>query len=186
MNKNLNKKIKGFTLIELLVVISIISLFSSIVLSSLANAREDARISKAQQDLQQIRNAFELYVGANNGEGPDDWEVSNCDQDFDLESYIPSPNGKDVEEYASYLEPYLSEISLDPWGNTYVVDAVYNCDPSSEQDPSNFPIGCERQSQGVYVNALLSKGADGKTFTDDPGSIYDDVILMLCDYNDAD
>ncbi|MBI5134101.1 MAG: LamG domain-containing protein [Candidatus Taylorbacteria bacterium] len=40
---------KGFTLIELLVVISIISLLSSVVLSSLNAARENARLTAARQ-----------------------------------------------------------------------------------------------------------------------------------------
>jgi len=40
---------KGFTLIELLVVISIISLLSSIVMASLNESREKARIAAAQQ-----------------------------------------------------------------------------------------------------------------------------------------
>lgn len=52
---------RGFTLIELLVVISIISLLSSVVLSSLNNARTRARDTKRMLDIKQMVNALEIY-----------------------------------------------------------------------------------------------------------------------------
>jgi type II secretion system protein G len=52
---------KGFTLIELLVVISIISLLSSVVLSSLSDARAKARDAVRIMNIKQIQNALELY-----------------------------------------------------------------------------------------------------------------------------
>jgi type II secretion system protein G len=55
-----NKK-RGFTLIELLVVISIIGMLSSIVLSSLNDARAKARDARRMSDIKQIQNALELY-----------------------------------------------------------------------------------------------------------------------------
>jgi len=66
----LNNKRKGFTLIELLVVISIISLLSTIVLSSLNDARRKARNSQVQEEVRQWLNAFELYKADNNGNIP--------------------------------------------------------------------------------------------------------------------
>lgn len=50
----------GFTLIELLVVISIISLLSSVMLTSLAEARRNARNSYTIQTIRQYINAIEL------------------------------------------------------------------------------------------------------------------------------
>lgn len=52
---------KGFTLIELLVVISIISLLSSVVLGSLANARQEAGNNRIVSQMIQYRNALALY-----------------------------------------------------------------------------------------------------------------------------
>jgi prepilin-type N-terminal cleavage/methylation domain-containing protein len=60
------KKTKGFTLIELLVVISIIGLLSTIVLSSLQQARAKSRNSSRRQTLVSLRTALELYSVANN------------------------------------------------------------------------------------------------------------------------
>ncbi len=55
------KRTRGFTLIELLVVIAIIGLLASVVLASLESTRAKARDAKRISDLEQIRNALELY-----------------------------------------------------------------------------------------------------------------------------
>jgi prepilin-type N-terminal cleavage/methylation domain-containing protein len=55
-----NRK-NGFTLIELLVVIAIIGLLASVVLASLASAREGARDARRYSDLKQVQLALALY-----------------------------------------------------------------------------------------------------------------------------
>jgi len=52
---------KGFTLIELLVVISIVSLLSSVILSSINEARIKARDARRVVDIQELRNALYLF-----------------------------------------------------------------------------------------------------------------------------
>jgi len=81
---------KGFTLIELLVVVSIIEVLSSVVMSSLSEARASARNAKRLTDLRNIQNALELYYldhnsypstsagayldpGCANGNGVEEW-----------------------------------------------------------------------------------------------------------------
>ncbi len=61
----------GFTLVELLVVIAIVGLLSSIVLSSLNQARARARDARRIQELAQIHNALALYADDNDGLYPD-------------------------------------------------------------------------------------------------------------------
>ncbi len=65
INKN-----KGFTLIELLVVIAIIGLLSSIVLTSLAQARASARDAKRIGEIRSVEKALYLYALDNNGNVP--------------------------------------------------------------------------------------------------------------------
>lgn len=61
---------RGFTLIELLAVVAIIGILSSVVISSVNQARSRARDTKRISDVRQIQNALEVYF-ANNGYYPE-------------------------------------------------------------------------------------------------------------------
>jgi general secretion pathway protein G len=51
----------GFTLVELLVVVSVIGLLSSIVLGTVASARQKAAMVKFDAEFRQLRPAVTLY-----------------------------------------------------------------------------------------------------------------------------
>ncbi|MEX0672845.1 MAG: prepilin-type N-terminal cleavage/methylation domain-containing protein [Candidatus Paceibacterota bacterium] len=56
---------KGFTLIELMVIVAIIGLLSSVVLASLAEARQSAKNTEIVSNLKSVQNAIELYRSRN-------------------------------------------------------------------------------------------------------------------------
>ncbi|MEX0617040.1 MAG: type II secretion system protein [Candidatus Woykebacteria bacterium] len=55
------KKRNGFTLLELLIVVAIIAILTSIGIFALRNAQRNARDSKRQQDLNQLKVSLEQY-----------------------------------------------------------------------------------------------------------------------------
>ncbi len=60
MSRNLSRK--AFTLIELLVVVAIIALLISILLPSLRDAREQAKVAKCLSNFRQIMNSTVKYL----------------------------------------------------------------------------------------------------------------------------
>jgi type II secretion system protein G len=60
------QKSKGFTLIELLVVVAIIGVLATIVLSSLSNARAQARDARRISEMKNLETALEMYYLDNN------------------------------------------------------------------------------------------------------------------------
>ncbi len=62
------RHVRGFTLVELLVVIAIIALLISILLPSLANAREQAKKSKCLANLRDQMSAAFAYANEDEGE----------------------------------------------------------------------------------------------------------------------
>jgi len=125
---------KGFTLIELLVVIAIIGILATIVMVSLNNSREKAKISKSQADLKQIRTAIALLEN-DTGEWPGHKTIG------DVEIDVPNNEmwdlnvkeagliiNDDSPAYLNWGGPYINTISKDPWGNNYFFDTDYQID----------------------------------------------------------
>lgn len=133
MNRD-NKK--GFTLIELLVVISIIGLLSSIVLASLANAKQKGNDSKVQQELTQIRNAMELYR-ANSSTG-----------------IYPT----DMIQLTGATPPYLPASAYSGYG-IYILSATYGCGAAAPTVPYEFII-YKSYNQGLSGLNYLYNGAN--------------------------
>ncbi len=123
---------KAFTLIELLVVVAIISLLSTIVLSSLSEARAKARDQALYQSVQELQKALELYKEDNNGLYPGEelqpyyyYNVINNDGILD-DSY----NDGARVDLKTYLAPYISTALTPTAPNTeawYWYDGAFRC-----------------------------------------------------------
>ena len=137
--KTMNSKEKSFTLLELLTVIAIMGMLASIVLVSLARARERARYAKAQSELNQIRKAIILaqdrenkVLGEITGSYCSECPCRNRDPSWCL---LPDDSGDPC--YVS-LRNAFNRIGLtlmrDPWGCPYLID-----ENEMEQYPSPPP-----------------------------------------------
>src|SRR5512140_91937 len=90
----------GFTLVELLVVIGIIALLISILLPSLARARQSAMLLSCQSNFKQVYNAVMFYANDNRGYMPrmadGDWSEPwlEADMAFTLTPYLGASSPK--------------------------------------------------------------------------------------------
>jgi general secretion pathway protein G len=160
------KNKEGFTLIELLVVVAIIGMLSSIVLSSLNGAREKANIAKVQTDLRQMENAIALLY-SDTGLYPGAQTASPCVQNPEI--YLNTPQaGLEATDgtFPGWKGPYITKVSLDPWGTYYHYDPDYTCGPTI--------VGC--QGTTAVVRVVQSFGPN-KTQNYTAG---DDIVSILC------
>lgn len=110
------KHTHGFTLIELLVVIAIIGILASVVLASLNDAREQAKYTKAIQDIKAIQTNLALYFNDTHSVPPDCGAACNSTTD-------PFINALGV---AGWSGPYPSLWDkTHPWGGGYTF-SVYD------------------------------------------------------------
>lgn len=119
---------RAFTLVELLVVIGIISLLISILLPSLARARQSASLLSCQSNFKQVYNALMFYANDNKGYLPraadGDWSEPWLEADimFTLTPYLGSgtPRTTGGEPYGPIAPAlFCSERLPDGTGNVW-------------------------------------------------------------------
>lgn len=173
------KKIKGFTLIELLVVITIIGILSTLAVGAVNIARKNAKITKAQHDIDQIYKAISIMAN-----DTDTWPghqvidtigtTTNNEicSDGCVGGIASSTTGITSTDgtYTGWAGPYMNIIPLDPWGNNYYFDTDY------EVRSDNSP--CDGQIVPPCDTAAVvgSYGPDGIGY-----NLYngDDIIKVI-------
>lgn len=155
---------QGFTLIELLAVIAIIGILASLLIPSIAGARNRARETRCQSNLRQMGIALLLYAGSNEGNLPRNQVGSSGRHDL---------WGNDAQGLERALASELGSIlPADP--NRATGNGVFICPASSLKWDSgslvyraNGGSGSHNTYEGNYYNYQLStmndnSGGDGK------------------------
>lgn len=125
---------KGFTLIELMVVIVILGLLATFIGPKILNRPDDARVSKAVNDIKAIESALQLYK-LDTGVYPTTEQGLNAL--VVMPETDPIPRGWKPGGYLA-----VEETPKDPWNNDYIYRSP------TEVEGRDFEI--------------ISLGADGK------------------------
>ena len=103
-------KQSGFTLIEIMVVVVIIGILASVVVPRIMDNPDKARTAKAQNDIQALGSALDLYR-------LDNYIYPNTDQG--LEALVSKPSSS--PEPPNWKQGgYIKKLNKDPWGNDYL------------------------------------------------------------------
>ena len=98
---------RGFTLIKLLVVLVIIGVLAALVVPSVLDRAEDARVTAARTDVNNLMQALKMYK-------LDNQRYPTGEQGLDALVHKPT-SGTPPQNW----KPYLDKLPNDPWGHPY-------------------------------------------------------------------
>lgn len=129
-------KQRGFTLIEVMVVVVILGILAAILVPKVMDRPDQARMTKARQDIRALEAALNLYR-------LDNYIYPTTDQG--LEALVEEPSSPEPPNWKS--GGYLDRLPMDPWKQPYqflspgsrgTID-IYSLGP--DQQPSDDDIG---------------------------------------------
>lgn len=99
----------GFSLIEILVVMVIIGILAAVIVPRVMDRPDEARVTKARQDVQALVTALNMYRLDNHA-------YPSTEQG--LEALVRQPSGR--PEAPNWRDGgYLDRLPKDPWGRDY-------------------------------------------------------------------
>lgn len=126
----------GFTLIELMVVLVIIGVLAALIVPNVLERADDARITAAHTDVQNLVQALKLYK-------LDNQIYPTQEQGLDALVHKPS-----VAPVPPNWKQYLDKLPSDPWGRPY----LYR-NPGLRGEIDVFSLGADGQPGGEGKNA---------------------------------
>ena len=109
MTRNLPIRSAGFSLIEILIVVVIIGILAAVIVPRVMDEPDRARVTKAQQDVQALVTALNMYR-------LDNYQYPSTEQG--LEALVRRPSGQ--PEAPNWKDGgYIDRLPRDPWGREY-------------------------------------------------------------------
>lgn len=100
------RSVRGFTLIELMVVLVIIGVLAALIVPNVLNRADDARVTAARTDVNNLMQALKLYK-LDNQRFPS--------AEAGLQALVVKPAAGASPNW----RPYLDKLPNDPWGRPY-------------------------------------------------------------------
>ena len=127
----------GFTLIEIMVVVVILGILAALVAPNVIRRIDDARVTKARQDVRAYETALNLYR-------MDNFRYPTTEQG--LEALVKRPVDPNIRNWKE--GGYIDGLKKDPWGNEYTYLA-----PGAHGDYDLYTLGADGQPGGEGQDA---------------------------------
>jgi general secretion pathway protein G len=127
----------GFTLIEIMVVVVILGILAALVAPNVIRRIDDARVTKAKQDIRAYETALNLYR-------MDNFRYPTTEQG--LEALVKKPVDPNIRNWKE--GGYIDGLKKDPWGRDYNYIS-----PGTHGDYDLYTLGADGQPGGEGTDA---------------------------------
>ena len=128
----------GFTLIEVMVVLVIIGVMAALIVPNVLDRAEDARVTAARTDINNLMQALKLYK-------LDNQRYPTGEQG--LQALVQKPTSGPIPPN---WKPYLDKLPTDPWGHPYLY-----LNPGVKGEIDVFSYGADGKPGGEGKDADL-------------------------------